>query len=66
MMHYVARSVRSPGRSIKPMNISSSIFFCSSLKRDVSAYIKTCQRTGKPNQTIEPAPLFPIPVVGLA
>lgn len=36
------------------------------LKRDVSAYIKTCrtcQLTGKPNQSIRPAPLCPIPVV---
>ena len=36
------------------------------LKRDVSAYVKTChtcQLTGKPNQSIRPAPLCPIPVV---
>ena len=36
------------------------------LKRDISAYIKTChtcQLTGKPNQSIKPAPLCPIPVV---
>lgn len=41
-------------------------FFWPKLKRDVSAYIKTCptcQLTGKPNQILRPAPLFPIPVV---
>ena len=41
-------------------------FFWSRLKRDVSAYIKTChvyQLTGKPNQGVKPAPLQPIPVV---
>ncbi len=41
-------------------------FFWPKLKRDVSTYIKTChtcQVTGKPNQTLKPAPLFPIPVV---
>ena len=35
------------------------------MKRDVSAFIKTChvcQLTGKPNQIIKPAPLYPIPV----
>lgn len=41
-------------------------FFWPRLKRDISAYIKTChtcQLTGKPNQTIPPAPLQPIPVI---
>lgn len=41
-------------------------FFWPRLKRDVSAYIKschTCQFTSKPNQTLKPAPLFPIPAV---
>lgn len=41
-------------------------FFWPCLKRDVSAYIKTChicQLTSKPNQTIAPAPLCLIPVV---
>ena len=36
------------------------------LKRDISAYIKechTCQLTSKPNQSIKPAPLSPIPAV---
>lgn len=36
------------------------------VKRDVSAYIKTCltcQLTGKPNQTLKPSLLFPIPAV---
>lgn len=41
-------------------------FFWPRLKRDVAAYIRTChtcQLTGKPNQCIKPAPLFPIPAV---
>lgn len=41
-------------------------FFWPRVKRDVSAYIKTChvcQLTGKPNQGIKPAPLQPIPAV---
>uniref|UniRef100_A0A8C1I8K6 Gypsy retrotransposon integrase-like protein 1 n=1 Tax=Cyprinus carpio TaxID=7962 RepID=A0A8C1I8K6_CYPCA len=41
-------------------------FFWPKLKKDVSQYIKTChtcQLTGKPNQKIKPAPLFPIPAV---
>ena len=41
-------------------------FFWPSLKKDVAAYSKTCrtcQLTGKPNQKIKPAPLYPIPVV---
>jgi len=43
-----------------------SIFFWPHMKRDVSAFIKTChicQVTGKPNQTIKPAPLYPIPAL---
>lgn len=42
-------------------------FFWPRLKKDVAAYIKTChtcQLNGKPNQSIKPAPLFPIPAVG--
>ena len=38
-------------------------FFSPGMKKDVSRYIKTCQMTGKPNQTIKPAPLFPIPAI---
>lgn len=41
-------------------------FFWPRLKRDVAAYIKTChtcQITGKPNQSIRPAPLRPIPAI---
>uniref|UniRef100_A0A3B4ZKQ1 Gypsy retrotransposon integrase-like protein 1 n=1 Tax=Stegastes partitus TaxID=144197 RepID=A0A3B4ZKQ1_9TELE len=41
-------------------------FFWPGLRRDVSSYIRTChvcQVTGKPNQTISPAPLQPIPAV---
>lgn len=36
------------------------------LKRDIAAYIRTCpvcQLNGKPNQSIKPAPLCPIPVL---
>lgn len=36
------------------------------LKHDVSKYIKschTCQLTGKPSQSIKPAPLCPIPAI---
>ena len=42
-------------------------FFWPGLKADVVKYCKTChvcQLTGKPNQTIPRAPLYPIPVVG--
>lgn len=42
-------------------------FFWLKLKRDVSNYIKschTCQLTGKPSQSIKPAPLCPIPAIG--
>ena len=38
-------------------------FFWPLLKKDVAKYIKTChtcQRSGKPNQVIKPAPLHPI------
>ena len=38
-------------------------FFWPWLKRDVSVFIKLCQLTGKPNQTLKPEPLYPIPVV---
>lgn len=40
-------------------------FFWPRLKRDVAAYIKTChtcQVTGKPNQSLKPAPLCLMPV----
>lgn len=42
-------------------------FFWPGLKSDVARYCKTChvcQLTGKPNQTIPRAPLYPIPVIG--
>ena len=42
-------------------------FFWPGLKTDVVKYCKTChvcQLTGKPNQMIPRAPLYPIPVVG--
>lgn len=42
-------------------------FFWPGMKSDVSAYCRSChvcQLTGKPNQTIPPAPLHPIPVLG--
>lgn len=42
-------------------------FFWPRIKKDVAAYIKkshTCQLTGKPNQSITPAPLSPIPAIG--
>lgn len=42
-------------------------FFFPQRKKDVSGYIRTChmcQMTGKPNQSVTPAPLYPIPVVG--
>ncbi len=41
-------------------------FFWPRLKKEVASYIKTChtcQLTGKPNQSIAPAHLFPIPAV---
>ncbi len=42
-------------------------FFWPRLKHDVSTYIKschTCQITSKPNQSVKPTPLCPIPAVG--
>ncbi|XP_039542155.1 uncharacterized protein LOC120489424 isoform X2 [Pimephales promelas] len=42
-------------------------FFWPRLKRDISAYIKTCktcQLTSKPNQVLKPAPLKPIQATG--
>lgn len=42
-------------------------YFWPGLKRDVVQYCRTChtcQVVGKPNQTISPAPLKPIPAVG--
>lgn len=42
-------------------------FFWPKLKRDVAAFCRNCnvcQLTGKPNQTVKPAPLYPIPVMG--
>lgn len=41
-------------------------FYWPNLKRDVSAFIRTChtcQLTGKSNQTLKPVPLCPIPAV---
>lgn len=41
-------------------------FFWPGLKKDVASYCKSChicQVAGKPNQTIPPAPLYPIPEV---
>lgn len=35
-------------------------FFWPRMKRDVAAYIRTCQVTGKPNQSMKVAPLYPI------
>ncbi|KAF7654545.1 hypothetical protein LDENG_00068500 [Lucifuga dentata] len=42
-------------------------FFWPQLKRDISAYIQschTCQLTSKPNQSLRPAPLCPVPAIG--
>lgn len=42
-------------------------FFWPGLKTDVVRYCRSChccQITGKPNQTVPPAPLHPIPVIG--
>lgn len=42
-------------------------FFWPRLKSDVAQYCRTChtcQLAGKPNQTIRPAPLHPIPAIG--
>lgn len=41
-------------------------FFWPRLKKDVASYVKfcdTCQLTGKPNQSITPAELFPTPAM---
>ena len=41
-------------------------FFWPGLRKDVAGFIKTChtcQMTSKPNETIKPAPLYPIPAV---
>lgn len=41
-------------------------FFWTGVKSDVSRYCMSChmcQLAGKPNQTVPPAPLYPIPVV---
>lgn len=41
-------------------------FYWPQLKKDVRRFIKTCstcQLTGKPNQCLKPAPLYPIPVI---
>lgn len=50
----------------KTYNYILRYFFWPRLKKDVSHFIKscpTCQITGKPNQAISPAPLYPIPAV---
>ena len=42
-------------------------FFWPRMKRDVFSYIRTChtcQLTGKPNQSLKPVPLHPIPAIG--
>ena len=42
-------------------------FFWPGLKKDVVQYCKSChvcQVVGKPNQTVPPAPLYPIPAIG--
>lgn len=41
-------------------------FFWPRLKRDVASHLKTChtcQLIGKPNQSVKPAPLLPIPAI---
>lgn len=41
-------------------------FYWPCIKKDVASFIKTChtcQLTGKPNQSLKPAPLHPIPAV---
>nr|XP_033966242.1 uncharacterized protein LOC117466868 [Pseudochaenichthys georgianus] len=51
----------------KTYNRVGRYFYWPLLKKDIAAFIKTCntcQLTGKPNQVIKPAPLYPIPVVG--
>lgn len=42
-------------------------FYWPKLKKEVAGFIKTChvcQLTGKPNQMLKPAPLYPIPSMG--
>lgn len=42
-------------------------FYWPRIKKDVATFIKTChvcQLTGKPNQVLKPAPLYPIPALG--
>lgn len=42
-------------------------FFWPGIKGDVTRYCKSChwcQVSGKPNQTVPPTPLYPIPAVG--
>lgn len=42
-------------------------FFWPGLKKDVANYCRSChvcQKIGKPNQNIPPAPLYPIPAIG--
>lgn len=42
-------------------------FFWPGLKKDVASYCRSChvcQKIGKPNQNIPPAPLYPIPAIG--
>ncbi len=42
-------------------------FFWPGIKKDVASYCRSChvcQKIGKPNQTIPPAPLYPIPAIG--
>ncbi len=50
----------------KTFKLLLKCFFWPKLKGDVSKYIKschTCQLTGKPNQSLKPAPFYPIPVI---
>uniref|UniRef100_A0A4W6FVS0 Gypsy retrotransposon integrase-like protein 1 n=1 Tax=Lates calcarifer TaxID=8187 RepID=A0A4W6FVS0_LATCA len=50
----------------KTYNYILKYFFWPRLKKDVSRYIRTChtcQLTGKPNQTVKPVPLIPIPAM---
>ncbi len=50
----------------KTYNYILRYFFWPRLKKDVSHFVKscpTCQTTGKPNQVISPAPLYPIPAM---
>ena len=51
----------------KTLNRINQHFFWPGAKRDVVCFCKSCcvcQLAGKPNQTIPPAPLYPIPVMG--